>query len=221
MPVSEFSARLLRRAGTFCVLIGMRQRVTLVPRRILLRLKLLMSSGFNRTAWITLLEKLGEALGKDGPPVRLCVIGSAACLFGGMEGRTSRDLDVWRTASDYDRLELRRAAEHAGIEFDPKEPLEPDRPYLQIVDQGPTELGIFTPVLIDRFGRLELFRPPIENLVASKLIRGDPKDLGDIRFLVSLHRPDSDSIRQIVSKFTSRAREQARENLVYLEIFSE
>lgn len=42
-------------------------------------------------AWMSLLEKVALALGKDGPPVRLCLIGSAACPFGGMEGRTSRD----------------------------------------------------------------------------------------------------------------------------------
>lgn len=39
-----------------------------------------------------------------------------------------------------------------------------------------------------RMGRLHLLRPPVENLIASKLIRAEPKDLGDIRFLVSRDR---------------------------------
>ncbi|HEY1718811.1 MAG TPA: hypothetical protein VGH42_11045 [Verrucomicrobiae bacterium] len=107
-----------------------------------------------------------------------------------MEGRTSADLDIWKPASDYDRLELKTAAEKIGLLFDPKQTLDPKRPYLQLVEPGLTQLGEFEPVLIDRIGRLQLFRPPVENLIAAKLIRAEPKDLGDIRFLVSRHRPD-------------------------------
>ncbi len=120
-------------------------------------------------AWSLVLSELAQALGKDGPPIRLCLIGSAACLFGGMEGRTSADLDIWKPASDYDRLELKAAAEKAGLLFDPKQTLDPDRPYLQLVEPGLTQLGAFEPVLIERLGRLHLFRPPIENLIAAKL----------------------------------------------------
>jgi hypothetical protein len=168
--------------------------------------------------WMAVLERLSVALGKEGPPVRLCLIGSAACLFGGMDGRTSHDLGIWRPASDYDRAELKRAAEAVGLAFDPKTGLEPGRPYLQLIEPGPTELGVFQPVLVDRMGRLEIYRPPIENLIAAKLIRGEAKDLGDIRFLTSRHRPDFTKIREIVAQFSARGREQASENLVYLDI---
>ncbi len=44
---------------------------------------------------------------------------------------------------------------------------------------------------MDRIGRLEIYRPPVENLIAAKLIRAEPKDISDIRFLVALHRPDA------------------------------
>ena len=40
---------------------------------------------------MAVLGRLADALGKDGPPVRLCLIDSADCLFGGMHGRSSRD----------------------------------------------------------------------------------------------------------------------------------
>ena len=168
---------------------------------------------------MAVLERLAGALKSEGPPLRLCLIGSAACLLGGMEGRTSADLDVWKPASDYDRLELKAAAEKAGLLFDPKTTLEPDTPYLQLVEPGLTQLGPFEPVLAERFGRLHLYRPPVENLVAAKLIRAEPKDLGDIRFLVSRHRPDLRRIRQIVDGFEPQARERATENLVYLDVF--
>jgi hypothetical protein len=144
-------------------------------------------------AWSAVLADLSNALGKKGSPVRLCLIGSAACLFGGMEGRTSADLDIWRPASDYDRGELKLAA-------------------------GLTQLGAFEPVFIERIGRLQLYRPPVENLIAAKLLRAEPKDLGDIRFLMSRHRPEVARIRKIIAEFSGPTRERATENLVYLDV---
>ncbi len=169
-------------------------------------------------AWSAVLADLAQALGKEGSPLRLCLIGSAACLFGGMDGRTSADLDIWKPASDYDRRELQTAAEKAGLLFDPKQSLDPDRPYLQLVEPGLTQLGTFEPVLIERVSRLHLFRPPVENLIAAKLIRAEPKDLGDIRFLLSRHRPDLQRVRAIIAEFSFDARQRATENLVYLDV---
>jgi hypothetical protein len=171
-------------------------------------------------AWSAVLADLAQALGKEGAPLRLCLIGSAACLFGGMDGRTSADLDIWKPASDFDRRELQVAAEKAGLLFDPKQALEPDRPYLQLVEPGLTQLGEFEPVFIERMGRLQLYRPPVENLVAAKLIRAEGKDLGDIQFLVSRHRPDLQRVRGIIAKFTMPGRERATENLVYLDVLT-
>jgi len=168
--------------------------------------------------WMLVLGELSKALGQDGPAMRLCLIGSAACLFGGMEGRSSTDLDIWKPASDYDRLELKAAAEKAGLLFDPKQTLEPGRPYLQMIEPGLTQLGLFEPVLIDRIGRLHLYRPPVENLIAAKLIRAEPKDLSDIKFLMSRHRPDLARIRRIILEFAPLARERATENTVYLDV---
>jgi len=177
-----------------------------------------MPTSLNGEQWMAVLERLARALPAEGPPLRLCLIGSAACLFGGMDGRTSADLDIWKPASDYDRLELKQAAEKAGLLFDPKTTLEPDKPYLQLVEPGLTQLGEFVPVFVERLGRLHLYRPPVENLVAAKLIRAEAKDLGDITFLISHHRPNLERIRQIVGGFDQPAREKAAENLIYLEV---
>ena len=179
-----------------------------------------MNPTLNAEEWMRILEKVAAALPPQGPPVKLCLIGSAACLFGGMDGRTSADLDVWRPHSDYDRAELRIAAEVAGILFDPKATLDPEKPYLQIVEPGLTQLGAFEPVPVDRIGRLEICRPPVENLIAAKLIRADPKDISDIRFLISLHRPDAARIRALVAAFPPGSRARAEENLVYLEVLT-
>lgn len=159
------------------------------------------------------------ALGTEGPPIQICLIGSAACILGGMAGRTSQDLDVWEPASDYDMPELKRAVEKANLEFNPTSLLEPTLPYIQIVEPGLTQLGTFTPVRLMRLGRLHLLKPPIENLIASKLIRCAEKDIADIRYLISQYVPALDQLPAIIATFPPSAQEQARENLVYLEIF--
>src|SRR5437764_15360986 len=113
-----------------------------------------MPSALNGEEWLAILERLATALSQSGPPLQLCLIGSAACLLGGMDGRASRDLAIWKPSSDYDRVELKAAAEKAGLLFDPKSSLDPEIPYLQLVEPGLTQLGPFDPVLMERLGRL-------------------------------------------------------------------
>jgi hypothetical protein len=173
---------------------------------------------FDRDRWLSILEKMSGALSKDGSPVELCLIGSAACLFAGMELRTTEDLDIWQPSSDFDLIELKKAAEESGLSFNPKQILSPDLPYLQLLDPGIVQVGEFLPVRMFKIGRLIISRPPIENLIASKLTRAAPKDIQDIQFLHQHFRPDLAKIKNIVSEFPSSARDTATENLVYLEI---
>ena len=98
---------------------------------------LIAASGFRYS------KKLPKLWASESQPIRLCLIGSVACVFGGMAARTSRDLDVWKPASDYDLVELRRAVEAAGLSFDPKSTLDPEKPYIQLVEPGPTQVGVF------------------------------------------------------------------------------
>lgn len=174
---------------------------------------------FDRDRWLRALEEIAIALGKEGDPVEICLIGSAACLFGGMDGRTSRDLDIWEPASNYDTAELRKAAESAELLFNPNSFSEPSVPYLQIVEPGLVQIGDFIPVRLMRMGRLHLTKPPIENLIAAKLIRCEEKDLADIRYLISQYVPNLEAVSGIISTFPQAAREKATENLVYLEVF--
>lgn len=174
---------------------------------------------FDRDRWLRALEEIAIALGKEGDPVEICLIGSAACLFGGMDGRTSRDLNVWQPANDYDMAELKAAVETAGLAFNPTSAIEPDMPYLQIVEPGIVQIGSFTPVKLLRIGRLRLTRPPIENIIAAKLTRCAEKDLADIRYLISQYQPDFELILKIIALFPNPASGNATANLVYLEIF--
>ncbi len=164
------------------------------------------------------LENIAAALGQEGPPVQLCLIGSAACLFAGMELRTTEDLDIWQPKSDFDFSELKAASEKAGLSFNPTGMLEPDQPYLQLVEAGIVQVGNFEPVRMFRIGRLIISRPPIENIIASKLTRADIKDIEDIQFLYQHFQPDLELIKTVITTFPNTKRELAGENLVYLEI---
>jgi hypothetical protein len=177
-----------------------------------------MSGKLDRDVWIGLLEKMAESLPPNGPPVHLCLVGSAACLLEAMPGRASRDLDVWQPASDFDRLELKRAVEAAGLDFDPKDTLDPARPYVQIIMPGPSQTGDFTPVLWARMGRLHVHLPPWPNLIASKLARGDERDVEDVLFLAGKHRVSAGAVKACAETMPQPARQQVLENLVYLEI---
>ncbi len=173
---------------------------------------------YDKERWMRALETMAIALGKDGPPVKLCLIGSAACVFAGMELRTTEDLDIWQPSSDFDLLELKRAAEVAGLIFNPTDFLEPGQAYLQIVEPGIVQVGSFEPVAMFRMGRLIVTRPPVENIIASKLVRADAKDIEDIHFLHKHYQADPALVKTVVSGYPAAKREVAEENLVYLEI---
>ena len=173
---------------------------------------------YDKERWMRSLESMARALGKEGPPVQLCLIGSAACIFAGMELRTTEDLDIWQPCSDFDLSELKNASEKVGLAFNPTGVLEPDQPYLQLVEAGIVQVGNFVPVRMFRIGRLILSRPPIENIIASKLTRADAKDIEDIQFLHQHFQPDLKLIKAVIATFPDAKREVAEENLVYLEI---
>jgi hypothetical protein len=87
-----------------------------------------------------------------------------------------------------------------------------------MVEAGPTQVGQFEPVFMERLGRLYLYRPPIEHLIASKLIRGDDRDVDDVVFLMAKYSPARASIRTVIESFAEPGKTQALENLVYLEV---
>ncbi len=165
-----------------------------------------------------ILEQIARELGKEGPPLQLCLIGSAACLFAGMELRTTEDLDIWQPSSDFDLVELKHAAETSGLSFNPTGILAPDQPYLQLVEPGIVQVGKFDPVRIFKIGRLIISRPPIENIIASKLTRANSKDIEDIQFLHHHFQPDLMAVKKIIHTFPQAKKDIATENLVYLEI---
>jgi hypothetical protein len=174
-------------------------------------------SSLDRAEWLEKLMAIDESLVRQEASARLMIIGSAIGILAGQPDRTSVDLDVWKPKSRYQLRALRKAAEEAGLLFDPKSTLEPDTPYLQLVEPGVAEIGTFEePEILEQFQALTLERPPIANLVAAKLIRAEEKDLQDIAFLIQKYRPSDEEINDAIRSLPKAAREQAAENRVYL-----
>jgi hypothetical protein len=154
-------------------------------------------------------------------PTSLCLIGSAIGIFA-QQPRVSTGLDIWEQNSTFFYTDLRQAVEKAGLLFNPKDEMEPDKPYIQIVQPAIVQIGKFTdttPLL--REPGLIVCRPPIENIIASKLVRASPKDIEDIIYLKTRFAITKQQIENILKTFPPGiAKQTAEENLIYLDIES-
>lgn len=169
----------------------------------------------NSIAWPEL-EKLLIALGDElERPATLVVIGSTVCMSLGQSERMTMDVDVWRKDSSFDLGALKKACAKVGIEFDPKGYDEPESAYLQMVEPGIVQLGVFeSTTSIFKAGNLEVCRPPIENIIASKLVRGDARDFDDCAFLFRKCRVPVVKIKAAIESMDDDySRELALENL--------
>lgn len=173
--------------------------------------------GLTGPQWRAALETVANNL-PSPESTTLCLIGGATCLFAGMEGRSSKDIDVWVPQSVFSSSELSLAAARAGLGFNPRQD-DPMFAYIQLVDPGIVQLGEFSPVHLTSVNGLRLTRPPLENLIVSKLLRASSKDLDDIAFLLSCFGSvDRTRVTAITESLPLDKREVVAENLVYLEV---
>jgi len=118
-------------------------------------------------------------------PARIMVIGSLVGIFHGQPGRMTEDVDVWRPGSDFDLGDFRHACELADVPFDPKEYNAPKHLYIQMIDPGIVHVGKYdNPDKMFRIGKLTVIRPPIENVIASKMVRASNQDMEDVVYLM-------------------------------------
>lgn len=177
------------------------------------------NGGLSPEAWAEKLKLISQHLEH---PASLCIIGSAVGMFA-QQDRISIDLDVWNKGSNFFYSDLKQAVEKAGLLFDPKAEMEPDQPYIQIVQPGVVQIGPYeeTETVLQET-RLTIVRPPIENVIASKLVRASAKDLEDIAYLRHHFGVSNERVRAVIAKFPpGPAREQAEENAVYLDVLPE
>lgn len=155
----------------------------------------------------------------------VCLIGGAATILLGQPSRATEDIDVWANASRIDVPSLKHATEAAGLTFDPKYDF-PALPYLQIVHPGIVQVPMWDPATNTWSGKpskqlwsgkfLRVTCPPEEAIVASKLIRGNDRDLEDCLWLMTAQGLDAQAIRTAIRKLPDPQKEQASDNLELL-----
>ena len=173
--------------------------------------------GFGHDSVVSSLARLGAALQK---PTTLCLIGSTPAILQGQAERQTGDIDVWHPASDFDYEDLRRACLAAGVVFDPKEDLSPSDLYLQIVRPGiialPRRLEL---EVVARFDRLTLVMPSAAVIAASKLVRGDMRDVEDVVWWFRQRGLEPRDLEEAVSMLPRATdRETATENLIIVRL---
>jgi hypothetical protein len=119
----------------------------------------------------------------------------------------------------FNRADLARACANTGIAFDPKGYDVPEAAYLQIVGKGIVDIGIFDAVSnMLRTGNLTESMPPVENIVALKLLRASEKDVEDIVFLMAATDTRIDSVVRAIGTLEEKHRETTLENLALVAL---
>jgi hypothetical protein len=168
-------------------------------------------------------EKLLIAIGNSLlNPTTLCVIGSTPSILFGQPERQTPDIDIWFPRSDFDVGDLKRACEQAGLVYDPKDEIDPDAVYLQMVRPGFVALPAnFEVEIIGRYGNLRLVMPPPDLIVASKLARGSDSDIEDAVWWVRGRDLSDEQIALTIDQLpTAASRNAARENFVLVQLVS-
>jgi hypothetical protein len=161
--------------------------------------------------------------------VRLCLIGSGATILLGQPARGTEDLDVWARASRFREEALRRAVRSAGLDYDPSGEF-PNTPYFQVVHPGIVQVPGYDSAtgrwmgqdeeVVWRGERLVVTVPPPEVIVASKLVRGDDRDLEDCLWLMAAKGVDAVAVARAVRGLPRPARDKAEDNLDILNLLN-
>jgi hypothetical protein len=152
---------------------------------------------------------------------KLVVYGGAAFILLDQPGRTSVDVDIAGPYSQADFGDLRRAAEGAGLPVNPTQDVAGD--HLEWV--GPLRLCLSRPEPEDEVNLwqgslLTVVTVSPARLIASKLIRYDEVDRGDVQFLVTQTGIGFGEIANAVNLLPSPFREDSlvRDNLGNLKV---
>jgi hypothetical protein len=156
---------------------------------------------------VAYLEKVDAALEQ---PTMLYIYGSAVCILLDEPDRTSLDIDVAAPYSDADLGALKVAAAQAGIPVNPAE--ETSGNHIEWIQ--PLRLCLPAPspeneMLLWQGRRLTIRSGSLSDLIASKLIRYDDIDQGDIQYLAKQSKVSfsdvEDSARRLPPPFNSDA----------------
>ncbi len=135
---------------------------------------------------LTYLERIDNAL--IGPAM-VYIYGSAVCILLDEPDRTSLDIDVAGPYSDVDYGAFRHAAEEAGLPVNPRE--DTGKNHIEWIQALRLCLPKPSPertTVLWQGARLTVKSGSPADLIASKLIRYDAIDQGDIQYLLTQAR---------------------------------
>jgi hypothetical protein len=147
------------------------------------------------------LERLDAALVSEAA---LCVYGSGAFILLDEPDRTSLDFDVAGPYSRVDFADFKRAAQEAGLPVNPDEHTQTD--HIEWVSAARLCLpkpDPATEIVLWQGRKLCIRTVPLPQLVASKLIRYDSIDQGDIQYLCACGRVDFSEVKDAVQQLPS------------------
>ena len=149
-------------------------------------------------------------------------VSSGATILLGQTTRQTDDIDVWAIACRITLSDLRRAVELSGLGFDPKEEFPPI-PYVQVVHPGIVQVpgwdGVTRAWLgepereVWRGEKLTVTVPPPRVIVASKLLRGNDRDLEDCLWLMAAHAVAAQDVANAIKALPRAMRDTATDNL--------
>jgi hypothetical protein len=152
----------------------------------------------NKQELLAHLEALDRALQQ---PATLYIYGSAASILLDEPDRTSLDVDVAAPYSTVDQVDLWHAAQEIGFPVNPADDYSGD--HIEWV--GPLRLCLPPPVAgteltLWQGARLRIQTGSLAALIASKLIRYDELDRGDIQYLLAQGRVSFFEVESAVSR---------------------
>jgi len=131
---------------------------------------------------LTYLERIDAALGSSA---MLYIYGSAVCILLDAPDRTSLDIDVAGPYSDADLGALMQAAEQAGIPVNPAVDTTANHiEWIQALRLCLPKPSAEHATVLWQGARLTIKSGSAADLIASKLIRYDEVDQGDIQYLL-------------------------------------
>lgn len=172
----------------------------------------------NKRELLGYLENLDAELEK---PTMLYIYGSAVCILLDQPDRASLDIDVAAPYSDVDYGALSRAAERAGIPVNPSEETTSNHiEWIQSLRLCLPKPSADTEMILWQGINLVIKCGSLCELIASKLIRYDEIDQGDIQYLYAQSKIEFADVQDAVSRLPAPFNRDVMvlENLANLEV---
>ena len=155
----------------------------------------------NKNELIVYFEKIDAELNQAA---MLYIYGSAVCILLGQPDRTSLDIDVAAPYSDVNYGALSRAATQAGIPVNPQDDTSSNHiEWIQSLRLCLPKPSPKHEMLLWQGGYLTIKSGSLTDLIASKLIRYDEIDQGDIQYLCAQSKIEFQEIQDAVHRLPS------------------